>query len=72
MKYKNSDLWLMAEKGELLKGTVVEDQDGNQMIYNGISFQTYYTEEDLEQYYIGFCLGDEWRIVGIDESDLED
>jgi len=70
MKYNNSELWEIAEDGELQNGTIIEDQDGNKLIFIGKSFQIYYTYADLDEKYVGFCVGDEWEIVGIDESEL--
>jgi len=41
--YNNSELWNMVEENNLPKGTIIEDQDGSQLIFTGISFQIYYT-----------------------------
>ena len=70
-KFNNSELWNMVEENNLSKGTIIEDQDGNKLIFTGISFQIYYTYADLDEKYVGFCKGDIWRIVDIDESELE-
>ena len=69
-KYNNYELWNMVEINRIPKGAVIEDQDGNQLIFTGKSFQIYYTNADLDEKYVGFCKGDIWRIVDINESEL--
>ncbi len=63
----NIQLWQLAENGTLQKGTIIEDQSGNQMIFTGKSFQVYYTDSDK---YVGFCVGDQWGIIDIDPNEL--
>jgi len=60
----------MVEINRIPKGAVIEDQDGNQLIFTGKSFQIYYTEINTDEKYVGFCKGDIWEIVDVDESEL--
>jgi len=70
-EYNNSNLYSMVDRNMLPKNTIIEDKEGNQLIFTGKSFQVYYTEINLDEKYVGFCKGDIWRIVDIDESELE-
>jgi len=70
--FNNSELWDIMEKDFLPKGTIIEDQDGNQLIFTGKSFQIYYTDINTDEQYVGLCKGDKWFIVDIDESELEE
>lgn len=64
------ELWKQAEKGELEHGTIFEDEDGNQIIFTGHSFQVYYTENNTEERYVGLSVGDRWRAIAVDTSVL--
>lgn len=70
-KYRNDDLWRMVESDILPKGTIIEDQDKNQMIFTGKAFQIYYSKLDDNEKFIGFCKGDLWEIIDVDEKELE-
>lgn len=70
-KYSNIEIWKMAEEETLLKGTVIEDEHENQFIFTGKSFQLSFSLIDKKEKYIGFCVGDKWKIVGVFEEDLE-
>lgn len=61
----NIELWSKAESGDLTVGSIFEDQEGNQIIFTGKSFQIYYTE--LENRYVGLCVGDIWDFVGLED-----
>ena len=60
--HSNCEIWKMAECGEITEGEVIEDQEGNQLVFTGKSFQPI---EDSEDRYVGMCVGDVWRRVGI-------
>ncbi len=70
MLFTNHELWYMAEKDKLHRGTIIEDREGNQMIFTGLSFQTYYSNQS-ENKYVGFVVGDEWEIICVDEKELK-
>lgn len=57
---KNSKLWKLAQKGKINTGDVYTDQEGNQLMYTGNSFQLYYTKIDITKRYVGMCLNDTW------------
>lgn len=61
----NIELWMLAEQGKIKQWSIFRDEEGNEIIWTGKSFQAY-TENDDK--YIGMCLGDKWYYVGIDES----
>ena len=69
--YNNSELWRMVDRNIIPKGAIIEDQEGNQLIFTGKSFQLYYTDIDLDKKYVGFCKGDKWNIVDVNENELE-
>ncbi|WZK93423.1 hypothetical protein [Bacillus phage BvP] len=54
----------MAELNMIDPESIFEDQEGNQMVFTGKSFQVYSTEVDETEQYVGLCLGDEWAYVG--------
>lgn len=66
--YSNFDLWKMAEQQKVVSGDVFEDQEGNQIIYTGTSFQVYFTDADTDKQYVGLCVKDRWKFQG-NESD---
>jgi hypothetical protein len=70
-EYSNSELWNMVERDILPKGAIIQDHEGNQMIFTGVSFQIYFTEKDITKTYIGFCKGENWRIIDVDETELD-
>jgi hypothetical protein len=69
MEFSNWELWQMAEDGVIERNEVFEDREGNQIIFTGKSFQTYYTDASKEEKYVGMCLGDSWKSVGIGDLD---
>ncbi|AYJ76026.1 hypothetical protein BSP14_151 [Bacillus phage BSP14] len=54
----------MAELNMIDPESIFEDQEGNQMVFTGKSFQVYSTGVDETEQYVGLCLGDEWTYVG--------
>jgi len=69
--YNNSELWRMVDRNLIPKGAIIEDQEGNQLIFTGKSFQLYYTDNNLDKEYVGFCKGDKWNIIDVDESEVD-
>lgn len=67
-EYSNVEIWTLVENGELEKGTIIQDRESNQMIFTGNSFQVYFT--DKNEKYVGFCKGDLWSIIDVDESEI--
>lgn len=65
-KYSCTELWYLAEKGHILSTSVFEDQEGNQIVFTGVSFQLYYSDTDKNRKYIGMCVGDQWEYIGLD------
>jgi len=61
--YTNIGLWELAEQGEIEKGDVFKDREGNQIYFTGKSFQEHYSVSN-ENVYVGMCLNDEWIYVG--------
>lgn len=41
----NAELWLSAERGEIIRYSVFEDMKGNQIIFTGHSFQVYFSPD---------------------------
>ncbi|WCS69023.1 hypothetical protein Goe17_01640 [Bacillus phage vB_BsuM-Goe17] len=64
MTHSSAALWVMAELNMIDPESIFEDQEGNQMVFTGKSFQVYSTEVDETEQYVGLCLGDEWTYVG--------
>lgn len=64
MAHSSAALWVMAELNMIDPESIFEDQEGNQMVFTGKSFQVYSTEVDETEQYVGLCLGDEWTYVG--------
>jgi len=57
------DLWIGVESGIWEKNDFFEDQDGNQIIWTGESFQVTYSTESNSKY-VGLCRYDKWKYVG--------
>lgn len=65
-RFTNIQLWELAELGKIPKNGLFEDEEGNQMIWTGKSFQGIYREENIEQeQYVGMCLDDTWEYIGV-------
>jgi hypothetical protein len=58
---KNSELWALAEEGKINKGDIYVDQDENEIIFTGRSFQTFFTNKYDEYELVGMCIGDTWK-----------
>jgi hypothetical protein len=65
----NSELWVLAEQGNIEQWSCYQDQEGNEIIWTGKSFQS---NTDIDDKYIGMCLGDKWTFVGIEEQEDEE
>ena len=59
--HSNAEMWVLAESGRLPPETVIEDGEGNLLVFTGRSFQPI---EDIEGRYVGMCAGDIWKIIG--------
>jgi len=57
------DLWRGVESDLWEKNDFFEDQDGNQIIWTGESFQVTYSTESNSKY-VGLCKDDQWKYVG--------
>lgn len=68
---KNSELWLLAEENKINKGDVFIDEEGNEIIFTGTSFQVYFTEKDQRYQFVGLCLNDKWRFLKNDLREIE-
>lgn len=67
---KSSELMNMAEEGSIQKDTIVIDQEGNEFVFTGKSFQLLdWGNRDKDKFY-GLCVGDNWTIT--DEVACED
>lgn len=51
----------MAEKEEINKHTVIEDEEGNRLVFTGRDFREVVFWGD---YYRGMRLDDNWKIIG--------
>jgi len=69
--FNNIELWERAKLGYIKNNDIFEDQEGNQIIYTGISFQVWYTSLVESEIYIGLCKNDLWEYIG-NEEDLNE
>lgn len=67
---KNSELWKLAEEGQVNKGDIYSDSEGNELIFTGKAFQVYFTEKDDRYEYVGMCLHDSWSFLRNDLNEL--
>lgn len=58
---KSSELMKMAEKGLIEKGRIVIDQEKNEFVFTGKSFQLLSKAEKNKFY--GLCIDDSWIIA---------
>lgn len=61
----NSEMWMLVEQDKVVQWSVFKDDEGNNIIWTGKSFQAY---DEIENKYVGMCLGDTWEFVGVDNS----
>ncbi|OMD67611.1 hypothetical protein [Paenibacillus odorifer] len=59
-EFTNSELWNVVDNKDFPAGMIVIDQEGNEFIYTGKSFQNF--DDTHEGLFKGFCKGDKWRI----------
>lgn len=64
----NIELWTLAEQGKIAQWSVFKDNDGNEIIWTGKSFQAY---TELDEKFTGMCLGDEWEFIKVDDQSKE-
>lgn len=57
---RSSELMLLAEEGSIKVGSVFRDQEGNDFVFTGRTFQPI-EEPDPERYY-GLCTDDVWTM----------
>ncbi|PZT57459.1 hypothetical protein [Paenibacillus silvae] len=56
----NSELWNIVDNKDFPAGMIVTDQEGNEFVYTGKSFQI--LDETYGVLFKGFCKGDKWRM----------
>jgi hypothetical protein len=61
MEFSNSEILGLTYSGLIKEGTVIENQEGNQMIVCGRSFEIYGSNN--KNGFVGFCTGDKWVIL---------
>ena len=69
---KSSEIMRMAECGFIEKGRIVRDQDGNDFIFTGKTFQLYNTEAFNVDKYFGLAINDDWEITEFVYTERED
>ncbi|MGG1650469.1 hypothetical protein ABHN03_16900 [Paenibacillus sp. NRS-1775] len=63
IEYTNAELWEIVDNSSFPIGMIIVDQEGNEFIYCGKSFQLYSEHDDNK--FRGFCKGDKWKLSRI-------
>ena len=67
---KNSELWKLAEEGRINQGDIFVDQERNELIFTGKSFQLHFTTKNERYEYVGMCVSDTWKYSHNDINEL--
>ena len=59
---RSSELMMLAENGGIEIGEVVVDQDDNEFVFTGKSFQLLHIEKASDGLFYTLCVGDDWKL----------